>query len=122
MTIMQSLEAAREAFQLIPGVKSCRIGVEANISPDDYPLVRVVPDRMVPGRPYGNRTATCTLYFGMPIAESEGLEHVYGQLLELEALILSELQTLGGRYLETIMDSDRLPTYKLAAIRCELRG
>ena len=50
-TAMTALEAARDALALIAGVASCKIGLEANISPADYPLIRVVPSRLTPGRP-----------------------------------------------------------------------
>lgn len=120
--MIAALEQARNAFAAIPGVRSSKIGIEANISPDDYPIIRLVPDRITPGRPYQNRTSSCWLYFGMPIANSEGLEFVYAELFRLEAEIIAALKALGARYIETMMDSDRLPTYKVAAIRCEITG
>jgi hypothetical protein len=49
-TVMTTLEAARDAMALIAGVASCKIGLESNISPADYPLIRVVPSRLTPGR------------------------------------------------------------------------
>jgi hypothetical protein len=125
---MTALEAARDSFRSIDGVASCHIGIEATISPADYPMIRIVPERLTPGRPYSNRTATCLVYFGMPIAESEGTDHtsgleeIYRALFDLEAEILEKLRALEGRYIETIMDSDRIAAYKLAAVRCELRS
>ena len=72
-TVMTTLEAARDAMALIAGVASCKIGLESNISPADYPLIRVVPSRLTPGKPYGNRTMIETLiYFGAQTAKSEG--------------------------------------------------
>ena len=120
--MMTTLEAAKTALALIPGVASCKIGLEANISPADYPMIRLVPTRLTPGRPYANRTSETQIYFGTPTANSEGLEAVYTELFELEALILEELRKLGARYIETITDEDRLDAYKLMAIRCELQG
>ena len=121
--MMAALEAARDALAGIPGVSSCKIGLEAGISPADWPIIRLVPDRLLPGRPYGGRTAEVSIFFGMDIGESEdGLEAVYAGAFELEAAILVVLKTLQGRYMETITDSDRLPTYKLMAVRCELVG
>ena len=57
---------------LIAGVASCKIGLESNISPADYPLIRVVPSRLTPGKPYGNRTIETLIYFGAQTAKSEG--------------------------------------------------
>jgi hypothetical protein len=118
--MMLALEAARDAFAAIGGVASCKIGLEPNISPADYPLVRLVPSRITPGKPYYGRTAEVLIYFGMPTTESEGLEEVYTDLFDLERRILSVLRELEGRYLETITDRDELPTYKMMAVRCEL--
>lgn len=117
-----TLEAARDSFATIPGVASCKIGLEANISPEDYPLIRIVPFRITPGRPYGNRSSETFVYFGVPVANSEGLEAVYESLFELEAQILDKLKALQGRYIETVTDEDRLDTYKLMSIRCFLEG
>ena len=47
---------ARDALADIPGVVSCKIGIEKNLSPADYPMIRLVPSRLSPGRPYSART------------------------------------------------------------------
>lgn len=118
---MRNLEIIRDALAELAGVASCRIGLEANISPADYPLVRIVPVRITPGRPYRNRTAECLIYFGTPIANAEGMETVYAELFELEAELLRTLHEQGCRYVETITDEDRLDTYKLMALRVEIQ-
>jgi hypothetical protein len=120
--MMTTLTAARDALALIDDVASCKVGLERNISPADYPLIRIVPVRATPGRPYNGRMAECLIYFGTPIADSEGLEDVYTALFTLEAEILETLKTLQGKYTETVFDEDRLDTYKLMAIRCELHA
>lgn len=127
-----ALEAARDALAVCttltaaaaetPPRGSCKIGIEENISPISYPLIRLVPVRATPGAPYQRRTIETLIYFGMPIASSEGTEAVYSALSDLEAEILAIVKTLQGRYLETRTDEDRLPTYKLMAVRCELLG
>lgn len=130
--MMAALEAARDALLLCPTIVaaqaatpargSCKVGMEASISPADYPLIRVVPVRATPGRPYHGRTIETMLYFGAPIANSEGLEDVYDGLMTFESEILEVLRGLNGKYLETIFDEDRLDTYKLMAVRCELNA
>jgi hypothetical protein len=120
--MITALETARNAFSTIPGVASCKIGLEPNISPEDYPLIRVVPFRITPGRPYSTRSSETFVYFGVPVATSEGLEEVYAELFRLEAEILEKLKTLQGRYVETITDEDRIDTYKIMSIRCFLEG
>lgn len=120
--MMATLEAVRDALALIPGVASCKVGLEANIGPGDYPLVRLVPARIIAGRPYHARECETLIYFGAPIANSEGMESVYTSLFELEAEILTVLKAQGARYRETITDEDRLDAYKLMAIRADIVG
>jgi hypothetical protein len=115
-----AMEHARDALAAIPGVVSCKIGIEKNISPADYPMIRIVPSRVTVGKPYSGRSIQALIYFGTPLDESEGLESVYAALSTLEASIISVLRTLQGRYIETVTDEDRLDTYKLMAILCEL--
>lgn len=118
------LQAARDALALIPDVASCKIGLEQGITAADYPLIRLVPSRITPGRPYNNRTAETLVYFGMDVtgADAGGLEAVYAALFGLEAEIIERLRALGHRYIETITDEDRLDAYKLMTIRAELVG
>lgn len=121
--MMTALEAARDALAAISGVETCKIGQEANLSPDDFPLVRIVPVRITPGKPYGNRTCEAMIYFGMDRSEAEdGLEDLYSRLFDMEAAILEVLRTLQGKWIETITDRDELPAYKIMGIRCELQG
>lgn len=118
--MMPALEHARDAMSGIAGVVSCKVGLEANMSPADYPMIRVVPSRLTPGRPYAGRTIEAFIYFGTPLANAEGLEDVYAALSEMEEAIVTTLGTIQGRYVETITDEDRIDTYKIMAIRCEL--
>lgn len=120
--MMATLEAMRDALALIPGVASCKVGLEANIGPADYPLVRLVPSRIIPGRPYHARECDTLIYFGAPIANSEGMEAVYTSLFAMEAEILAVLKAQGARYRETVTDEDRLDAYKLMAIRADIVG
>jgi hypothetical protein len=118
--IPAELLTARDALAALDLVASCRIGLEAGISPDHYPLVRLVPARFTPGKPYHGRTCEVLVYFGDKIAASQGLEEVYRGLFAMEKAILDTLRGLNCRYVETITDEDRLDTYKLMAIRCEM--
>ena len=42
-TPMDLLRYLRTALAAVAGVQTCRIGLEAGITPDDYPIVRIVP-------------------------------------------------------------------------------
>ena len=37
--IMPTLDGLRDALAQLPGVQTCRIGLEANLSPGDYPMI-----------------------------------------------------------------------------------
>ena len=117
-----TLETLRDAMADIDCVKSCKIGIEAGISPADYPLIRIVPIRIVPGRPYDKRTAEVGVYFGDDTSNAEGLETVYQNLLTMESEIIKTIKANNGRYIETITDEDRLDTYKLMFIRFEIEA
>jgi len=120
MAAIDILETYRDALGILAGVASCKVGIEANLGPADYPMIRLVPIRLTPGKPYAGRTIETMIYFGAQTALAEGLETVYQDLFTLETLILAQVQALGGRYIETITDEDRLDAYKLMTIRAEL--
>jgi hypothetical protein len=128
---MGALEQLRDALATIPGIKTCKIGLEANITPDDYPIIRVVPSLARDGRALGRRDIDLLIYFGAPVQafddtpDAEGrtrMEKVYAELFEIEARVREQLTRHGGLYRETITDEDRLDTYKLMAVRCEVTG
>lgn len=119
MTAMVQLEAVRDALATIPGVATCAVGLEDVIGAADYPMIRLVPSRITPEK-YASRTAETDIIFGAAIAESAGLPAVYAALLELEAQIREKIKPLGGIYIETYTDEDRISAYKLLVVRCKL--
>lgn len=129
--MMAALEGLRNALAALPGVATCRIGLEANITPEDYPLIRVVPSRVSDASVIGKSRAEVLIYFGMPIApfddtpDTQGrvrLEKLYAALFDMESAVREALATQGGVYRETITDEDRLETYKVMAVRGEVEG
>lgn len=137
--MMTLLESLKTALATITGVTTCKIGLEENITPDDYPIIRIVPSRMEPAMfltsgAVVTRKGDVLIYFGMPVqpfddtADSGGrtrLEKVYKALFDMEAAIMGKISppptgVKAVRYLETITDEDRLETYKLMAVRCEV--
>lgn len=65
------------------------------------------------------------VYFGEPIHEFEvgGLEEIYRSHFNHEEAIIDALGGTGWavKYLETFYDEDRLPAYKLMALRFEAK-
>jgi hypothetical protein len=117
-------------------VQSSRVGLESTLTPDDYPIVRLVPSRITRGTVKDYRKIEVLLYFGLPLYEEldAGLEGIYQALLIMEQQLLDAVRFepeddpepdrgyYRCRYLETITDEDRLEHYKLMAIRCEVEG
>lgn len=136
MTPWEILTQIKTTLTAIPDIASCKVGLEANITPSDYPLIRIVPTRLTPEDDVGNRaTLDVTVYFGDALLESsDGLETVYAGLFGLEAAIREAVlftakraawqaeQTMTARYVDTLFDEDRLPHYKMMASRFEVVG
>lgn len=131
MAIMTKLEELRSQFALIPGIQTSKIGIEKGMTAADYPMIRIVPTTVGPGDVIGLRAAEVLIYFGKPIEEfdeepdAEGrvrLEKLYAELFALEETIVEILAVMGGEYEETLLDEDRIDTYKLMAVKAVVEG
>jgi len=130
--IMATLEALRDRLELLPGVQSCKIGLEANISPDDYPIIRIVPSDLRPHGTTGYRLdCEALIYFGQPIQPFDDvpdaagrvrLEKLYAALLDMDLTIRDTVYANSGQCFETVLDEDRLDTYKLMALKVRVVG
>lgn len=133
---MDVLMMARTVLKSIPGIQSCQIGLEANLSADDYPLIRIVPQRLLAqdNGPF-RRKMEVVIYFGAPLSEvGDGLEAVYAKLLSLEEEIKARITRnlsktakeaglpLKAEHIDTLADDDRLPHYKLFALRVQIEA
>lgn len=116
----------REQLAAVAGVTTCRIGLEANMTPADYPMVRLVPSRITDGPTLHERSIELLVYFGQPVHEFEGgLQEQYAQLLAMEAALREAAfgtPELYVEYVETILDEDRIDAYKLMALRLVAQG
>lgn len=117
-----TLEHIRDQLESIKDVQTCRIGIENAISPDDYPIIRVVPSRASHGATLTRKRLDVLIYFGVPISESEegGLEAVYAALCAMEDEIIVALESSAdftAVWQDTVTDEDRLEAYKLFASR-----
>lgn len=119
-----ALQALRDALGAVPGVQTSRVGLEANLSPADYPIVRITPSRITPGATMARRKVEALIYFGQPVHEFDagGIDGQYAQLLAMEAALVDAIYTHGGQWIETIADEDRVEGYKLMALRVELQA
>ena len=137
MTPWEILTQIKTTLATIPGTATCKIGLEQNITPDQYPLIRILPTRMQPKDDVGDRALLeVTVYFGAALLEvdSGGLEAVYANLFSLEETIRQAVlfgavkaawdagSRMQARYVDTLLDSDTLPHYKIMASRFEVEG
>lgn len=120
MNPMDEFEVLRASLATIPTIVTCAIGLEDIIAPEDYPAIRVVPERINVTK-YGRRTAEVSIYVGAAVAESKGLPAVYTAMFLLEDQIITKVRAIpDSRYLETVTDEDRLAAFKWLVVRCEL--
>jgi hypothetical protein len=136
MTLFALLTLIKTTLANMSNVASCQIDLEANITPADYPLVRIILMRLAsPNEGSMRRQVEMLIYFGAALLEaSDGLETVYETLLTTEGEILEQMQFvligaalqqghfLQSRFIETLTDEDRLPHHKLFASRFQVKG
>ena len=124
--MMTVLEALRDKLALVSGVTTCKIGMEANMTPQSYPMVRIVPSTVREADVIGLRRCNVLVYFGQPIHEfTGGLEALYTSLFAMETALLEAAQSTAGvfvEYEETVLDEDRVAAYKLMALRLVVEG
>lgn len=119
------LEELKTKLAAIVGVTSCKIGVETDLSPADYPIVRLVPTQFSKTEPRKQKMAL-TIYYGAAVTEADGgLEAVYQSLLAMESAIKAAVHFGNGyqvNFIDTITDEDRLEHFKIFASRFEVVG
>ncbi|MBS3953639.1 MAG: hypothetical protein KGZ88_11885 [Methylomicrobium sp.] len=125
MDYFAALGQLRDKLATISGVNTCAIGLETGLSPDDYPIIRLVPTRFSRIDKERERMEL-TVYFGVPLTEADqGLTAVYEQLISLESAIKDAIHFGEGysvMFVDTITDEDRLDHYKLFASRFQVVG
>lgn len=125
-SVFPTLALLRDSLAAVPGVATCRIGLEANMTPADYPMVRIVPSRIDDGGVIGQRGTQVLIYFGQPIHEfTTDLEGQWAALLAMESSLLDKLRRTSAlffAYRDTFLDEDRVDAYKLLAIRGVIEG
>ena len=125
-SVFPVLERLRDALGAVSGVRTARIGIEANMTADDYPMVRIVPQAIRNGQTGQTRQVEALVYFGQPIHEfTTTLEGEWQSLLAMEATLLQAAFGAPGmavEYLDTITDDDRVDGYKLVALHLMVDG
>lgn len=122
---MTALTVLKDALALVAGVATCKIGLESTMTPDDYPMVRIVPSLVRHSNVISLRETEVLIYFGKPIHEFEaGLEGVYAELFAMESALIDAAETCAVycEYRGTVADEDRVDGYKLMALRVAVQG
>jgi len=127
MTNFEILTAIRDQCATLPGLTTCRIGIEMPIVPGDYPILRLVLSEMREmdeSRP-GKTEMGIIIYYGESVRplDEGGLESQHEWLLDMEARIRAAVipgQGWRARWVETVWDEDRVPGFKLFASRFEV--
>ena len=99
------------------------LGIESTIVSSSYPLIRVVPAKVMPSKKGSPRELAVMVYFGDKIHEFDGLGAVYARLCEMEEAIVAAISSGQGwkaNHVETVFDEDRLPAYKMAMSRFDV--
>ncbi len=108
----------------VTGCNTCKIGLEPNMTPDDYPIIRLVPSRLEPIEA-NRRKVSVMVYYGSPIHAFDGMDALYTALLAMEREIVGLMIAGDGyriKHAYTITDEDRLSTYKLFMSLFEVQG
>lgn len=105
-------------LQAIGSIKTVKIGLEPTLNPDDYPIIRIIPESLARTGDYFGRETTCRIYFAEPLQVYDGLIEIYDSLLQLNDQIIQILEasatTYSAAWTDTIMDSDQIQDYKVA--------
>ena len=121
------LTTLRDALAAVPGVATCKIGMESTITPADYPMVRIVATGSKWGSLIASRLVSIDIFFGLPAHEfTGGLEALYSALCGMEQDLMIAVLGLQGvvntNWIETIYDEDKVSAYKLACLKVSIDG
>lgn len=125
-THFEQLSAIKTALAGVTGVNTCQIGIEANITADAYPIIRIVPSALRQSDGRRDTEIDLLVYYGElshPFEEG-GIEAQYEWLLGMERAVRNAILTAPGCFpvwQESILDEDRIPGYKLFASRFIVR-
>jgi hypothetical protein len=112
----------RTRLAKIAGIKTCRLGIESNISPNDYPIIRIAIDKLKK-RDIVSRSADIRIYAGLPLIEGKDtLEDITQALVTLEDKISALAQEGNGYrciHQQTVMSGGLVEHYQLIAILFE---
>lgn len=123
-------EIYSEVLESLKGieVKSSKLGIEANISPSEYPIIRVVPTLSKLDELNGHsKTLYFSVFVGDKLTQNKGLSFMYEKLYAYENEIIKALHNKVlkdnslVRYKETKDDEDELLNFKVLKLSFEVK-
>ena len=119
----EALTLLNQKLSTITTVNSCKIGLEDDIAPADYPIIRIVAGRST-GLEAMQEKHEVKIYFGFDLNEFDGLDVIYEKLYVLEKeikdLIVPDMNPYLCRWISTISDEDRLQGFKILCMIVEM--
>lgn len=115
------LTDALDSLQTLTGIKTFAIGLEPSLNADHYPIARIVLESS--RREHSGYVVTATVYVGDAISVHTGTDEQLERATQLQQDALAALRTRATWRVdsrEVLYDADRVPGYKLAAIRVEI--
>jgi len=123
MAIYDILTTIQGRLELLDKVTTCKIGLESNLTAADYPIIRIVPSILRNNTSCAWRVdAEVIVYYGeLSYGFSDGgIQAQYEWLLEMDVQIRDVMEVGSNwraKWLDTVLDEDRLPGYKIFASR-----
>jgi hypothetical protein len=122
--MLEIAKLAKTALTGIEGVQSVGIGIEPNLAPKDYPMIRIVPVESRPDNSLSHyHNVQLDIYIGLADKfAKDGYEAIYQQLDNWEAEVVNRLNQVSGAaffWKYTKQDEDRLQNVKVICLRVE---
>ena len=121
------LNAVKDKLATIQGITTVKVGLEPNISPKSYPIIRIVPQRTT-GQEYMRQKHSFFVYIGFKLQESQGIDTIYQTLYDVEKqvkeLLVPEVIDASShqyivRFKESLNDEDKLKGFKVMVMSFE---
>ena len=125
MSFVTTLDAMKTNLASIKGVKTCAVGLEANITPASYPMIRLVPTQFRKSDKAAHyRICDLAIYFGLPLVEGKtSAETIYKDLIEMETKVIDATRmgdTYRSTYQKTMVSTSEVEHYKLFCVFLEV--
>lgn len=125
--MIEVAKIAKTALEGIAGINTVEIGIAKNISPKDYPIIRIVPVDSRPDQSISDyKRVNLTVFIGVSnLSDKDGMEAIYETLEQWEREVIERLNTAQGAaffWKGTKQDEDRLQNVKVLALQFEALG